>query len=265
MLEQATAQEYIRPSRNGRTRPIMLACADAAGNEVELYTKISRRCDEGAVNLVREAIAACLAADLGLPIMQPFLVDLPPAWVASVPDAGLRTDIAASAPVAFGSRIAGPQFAIWQPGMILRPEMIPAALAIFTFDAIIQNVDRLVKNPNCLVLGPNLRIIDHELAFAHRLILGWRPPWTAGAMQSLAVPPSIHTFYTGLRKQSLDFTPIRAAWSALSDGRIDAYAAALPLAWGGAGCQAAVDAISLIKDARDHIEGCLAEVHRVLT
>lgn len=265
MLEQVTAQEYVRSSRNGRTRPILLACTNAAGDDVELYAKVSRRCDEGTTNLVREAVAACLAADLGLPIMQPYLVDMPPGWVASVPDQTLRADIAASAPIAFGSRIAGSQFNAWHPGITLRGEMMASALAIFTFDAIVQNVDRRVENPNCLVLGPTLRIIDHELAFAHRLLIGWRPPWTPGAMQSLSMPPSIHIFYSGLRKQSLDFTPIRAAWSALPDGRIDAYAAALPSAWGGAACQAAVDAIRLIKEARDNIEGCLAEVQRVLT
>jgi len=265
MLERVTAQEYVRASRNGRTRPILLVCTDAVGGEVELYAKVSSRCDEGTTNLVREAIAACLAADLGLAIMQPFLVDMPPAWIASVPDAALRADIAASAPIAFGSRIAGAQFAAWHPGVTLRAEMVASALAIFTFDAIIQNVDRRVENPNCLVLGPNLRIIDHELAFAQRLLIGWRPPWTPGAMQSLTMPPGLHIFYFGLRKQSLDFTPVRAAWSALPDGRIDDYAATLPSAWGGAASQAAADAICLIKDARDHIDGCLAEVQRVLT
>ena len=263
MLTRVTAVEFARAARNGRTRPVMLVCADAAGTEVELYAKLSARCDLGPASLAREAIAACLAGDLGLPVPQPFLVDLPAAWVASVPDADLRAAMAGSVPVAFGSRIAGSQFAAWHAGNHLRPEMVATALAIFTFDAIIQNVDRRDGNPNCLVMGDHLRIIDHELAFSHRLIIGWQPPWQIGALQGL-VPPGKHIFRDQLRKHSLDFAPIRAAWFALSDGRIDGYAAALPPEWATAAADVAA-AIRLIKDARDHIDACLAEVQRVLT
>ena len=110
MLERVTAQEYVRPSRNGRTRRLLLVCTNAAGDEVKLYAKVSARCDQGAVNLAREAIASCLAGDLGLPVLQPYLVELPAVWVASVPDAALRADLTASSPVAFGSRVAGRQF-----------------------------------------------------------------------------------------------------------------------------------------------------------
>lgn len=47
----------------------------------------------------------------------------------------------------------------------------PTAAGVLLFDAIIQNPDRRDENPNCLVQGNELRMIDHELAFAHRLIL----------------------------------------------------------------------------------------------
>ncbi len=263
MLERVTAQEYVRPSRNGRTRPLLLVCTNAAGDEVELYAKVSARCDEGAVNLAREAIAACLAGDLGLPVLQPYLVELPAVWIASVPDAALRADLTASSPVAFGSRVAGPQFGAWHGGVTLHDDMVAKALAIFTFDAIIQNYDRRAENPNCLERGTQLRVIDHELAFMHRLILGWRPPWTPGALEGLTVPGR-HIFLAGLRKQNLDFAPVRAAWSTLSDGRIDLYAASLPTVWAKAASDA-TDAIRLIKDARDNIDACLTEIQRVLT
>jgi hypothetical protein len=223
MLTRVTATEFIRAARNGRTKPVMLVCTDPTGAEVELYGKLSARCEQGAVHLAREAIAACLAADLGLPVPQPFLVDLPAAWVAAVPDADIRAAMAASLPVAFGSRLAGPQFATWNPGISLRPEMVETALGIFVFDAIIQNDDRREGNANCLVLGEHLRIIDHELAFAHRLIIGWKPPWQLGGLQGL-VNPGTHIFRDKLRRAELNFDPIRAAWAALSDGRIEGYA-----------------------------------------
>lgn len=263
MLTRVTATEFIRAASNGRTKPVMLACTDPNGAEVELYGKLSARCEQGPVHLAREAIAACLAGDLGLPVPQPFLVALPAAWVAAVPDAEIRAAMAASLPVAFGSRLAGPQFATWNPGIGLRPEMVETALGIFVFDAIIQNDDRREGNANCLVLGEHLRIIDHELAFAHRLIIiGWQPPWQLGGLQRL-VNPGAHIFRDKLRRAALNFDPIRAAWAALSDGRIEGYASALPAEWASAAADAAA-AIRLIKDARDHIDGCLNEIKRVL-
>ncbi|WP_371819031.1 HipA family kinase [Roseococcus sp. SDR] len=263
MLTRVTATEFTRAASNGRTKPVMLACAYPTGDEVELFAKISARCEQGAVHLAREAIAACLAGDLGLPVPQPFLVDLPPAWVAAVPDPDIRAAMAASLPVAFGSRLAGPQFATWNAGITLRPEMVEAALGIFVFDAIIQNDDRREGNANCLVLGEHLRIIDHELAFAHRLIIiGWQPPWQLGGLQRL-VNPGAHIFRDKLRRAALNFDPIRAAWAALSDGRIEGYASALPAEWASAAADTAA-AIRLIKDARDHIDGCLNEIKRVL-
>jgi len=141
--------------------------------------------------------------------------------------------------------------------------MVEAALGIFVFDAIIQNDDRREGNANCLVMGEHLRIIDHELAFAHRLIFtGWQPPWQLGGLQRL-VNPGAHIFRDKLRRAALNFDPIRAAWAALSDGRIEGYASALPGEWATAAADAAA-AIRLIKDARDHIDGCLNEIKRVL-
>ena len=263
MLKRVVATEFSRAARNGRTRPVMLVCTDADGEEVEVYAKLSARCEQAAVHLAREAIAACLAGDLGLPVPESFLVELPPAWVAAVPDAELRAAMAASQPVAFGSRLAGPQFGTWHSGINLRAEMLETALGILVFDAIIQNDDRRAGNSNCLVLGEHLRIIDHELAFAHRLMLGWQPPWQLGGLQRL-VNPGAHIFRDKLRGAALNFAPIRAAWAGLSDGRVEGYASALPAEWAEAAADAAA-AIRLIKDARDHIDGCLNEVRRVLT
>jgi hypothetical protein len=162
----------------------MLTCTDPTGVEIELFAKLSARCEQGAVNLAREAIAACLAADLGLPVPQPFLVSLAPDWIASVQNVEIRSAMTDSLPVAFGSRLAGPQFGTWHAGSSLRPSMVETALGIFVVDAIIQNDDRRDGNANCLVMGEHLRIIDHELAFAHRLIIGWQPPWRLGVCRS---------------------------------------------------------------------------------
>ena len=62
-------------------------------------------------------------------------------------------------------------------------------------------------------------------------------------------------FRDKLQRAALNFDPIRAAWTALSDGRIEGYASALPGGWASAAADAAA-AIRLIKDARDQLAGC---------
>lgn len=59
-----------------------------------------------------------------------------------------------------------------------------------------------------------------------------------------------HIFRDKLRGAALNFDPIQAAWAALSDGRIEGYASALPGEWASAAVDVAA-AIRLIKDARE--------------
>jgi hypothetical protein len=266
MLPRATPIAFDRAMGNGRTKPALLVCETQSGEEVEVVAKFSANCDQGVTNLVREVIAACLAGDLGLPIPTPYLLDITPAWTASVTDATTRASIQRSASVAFGSSFAGAQFSAWNDGTPLRPAMVPVALATFVFDVIIQNPDRRSSNPNCLVRGDTFRIFDHELAFlayhSSHSIIGWKPPWVLG---SFRVPEQadLHIFLRKLRHESLDFSPVRESWKRLSDSRVDGYASTIPVEWAQAVAEVA-SAISLIKAARDQIDGCLVEIQRVL-
>jgi len=266
VLRHATPIAFDRAMGNGRTKPALLVCETQEGEEVDVVAKFSANCDQGVTNLAREVIAACLAGDLGLPIPTPYLLDITPAWAASVTDATIRANIQCSAPVAFGSSFAGAQFSAWNDGTTLRPAMVPTALATFVFDAIIQNPDRRSSNPNCLVRGDTFRIFDHELAFlaysASHSIIGWQPPWVPGSF-SIPEPPDRHIFMRKLHGENLDFDRVRESWKQLTDSRIDGYAGTIPAEWG----QAAEDvgsAITLIKSARDNIDACIVEIQRVL-
>lgn len=261
MIERAVLARIDRPSAQGRTGPLLAACETECGQEVEVFLKLSAGCDQGVVNLAREAVAACLAADLGLPIPRPWLIEIPPEIVRAVADPAVAAKLKDSAPVAFGSTRA-PGFAVWTSGMRLSDSMRSIAVAILLFDAIIQNPDRRAENPNCLFRGDELRIIDHELAFAHRLILLWRPPWAVGGMQDLETPGR-HIFVHVLKGEALDFADARRRWATLSDGQLAEYAQAMPPEWRSA--QADVDAaLQLIKDARVNIDACITELGRVL-
>jgi hypothetical protein len=262
MLRRVVATQFDRPSRSGKTRPLFLTCTDPDGAEVEIVAKLSAGCEQQAVSLARELIAACLAGDLGLPVPEPVLVELRPAWIESVSDGDVHRLLRASLPVAFGSRHVGNQFSTWKPAARLTERMVPVALAIFVFDAVIANPDRRTENPNCLVKGEEIRIIDHEMALTHHLVVPRLTPWRPGALQNL-MSPGRHIFRDKLRGRLLDFSPVLAAWANLSDSIVEGYATVVSAEWASAAADAAA-AVQTIKDVRDHMEECLVEIRRVL-
>jgi hypothetical protein len=180
MLTRVTAIEHHSVITSGKSRPSRIVGERPDGTTVELVAKFSAGCEEREASLAREVIAACLAADLRLPVPEPFLVDVRGDWADQVRDAAQRARIKASSRVAFGSRQITGGYSVWHREMQIDEATLPVAAAIFTFDAIIQNVDRRIDNPNCLVKGSQLRIFDHELAFTHGVVIGWKPPWSLG-------------------------------------------------------------------------------------
>ena len=265
MLKRVTAVEFVRQATRGRTKPSQLVCETADGETVEVYAKFSAGCDQREVNLTREVVAACLAADLELPVPEPFLIEIPPDWADTVQDDECRSRIKASSTIAFGSKLVTRQFSIWNSGTIISDTMLPTAAAIFVFDAIIQNPDRRSENPNCLVRGDQLRIIDHELALALDVpIIGWKPPWILGGLNSMETPGN-HIFRAGLRRCTIDFGPIQNSWKALSDDRFAEYRSGIPAEWKSESVETSVErAMTHIGNARDNIEACLQEIRRVL-
>ena len=263
MPGRVTAVEVIREARSGRTKPVLVLCEDDTDEATEVFCKLSAGCFEDVTSLAREVVAACLAIDLNLPVPTPYLVEIPStlASVVTVPDIAER--LGASSPVGFGSANVGNQFSVWTSGSRVSESMLPSALGAFVFDAVIDNADRKPSNPNCLVAGERLRLIDHELAFPSTAGLpGWRPPWQAGALSWLDRVDG-HLFCRDLKVRNLDFGPLRRLWSAISDDRLLAYQQAVPPEWDAA--HAAVqEALERVRNARDNLDGVIAETRRVL-
>lgn len=261
MIPRAVLTRIDRKADAGRTAPLRGVVEADDGTEAEAFVKLSAGCDQGASNLAREVIAACLASDLGLPVPQPWIVEVPPEILPAVVDLEIANQLNQSLPVAFGSTVA-PGFVVWTPGHRLTDTLRSDAAAALLFDAIIQNPDRRAENPNCLVKGEELCFIDHELAFTHRLALLWSPPWDLGGMRELETPGR-HIFVSELKGTLVDWTAIKSRWAGLPDARLQEYAGTIPPEWSAA--QADVDAaVQLIADARDNIDGCVAEIGRVL-
>ncbi|MHB8413789.1 MAG: HipA family kinase [Acidiferrobacteraceae bacterium] len=264
MLRHVTAIRFDGRVKSGRTMPCRMGCEAADGAEVDVVAKLSDGCDRKVAALVMEAIAALLAADLDLPIPEPFLVTLEPEFVAGLPDETVAAMARCSSPVAFGSKQLPPGYTSWPSGKAIPREAIATATEIFAFDALIANDDRRTENPNCLFSGASLAIYDHEMAFpSTEGIIGWQPPWKLGSLEYLKQRRR-HLFFEQLCGKAVNCDRFARAWRAVTDERLAAYKAALPDEWSSAS-QHADKALLYIRQVRANIEAALEEVRRVIS
>jgi hypothetical protein len=257
VIATVEAVAFVRLLSSGRTKPALCICERANGSRVDVIVKQAAGCDAGIAGLSREAIAACLAADLGLPVCEPLWVKVPSGLIA-------ETTPSITPTIAFGSRYAGPQYGTWISGTKLDGSL---ASQIMFFDAVIQNFDRRVGNPNLLVRGDDVRIIDHEAAFIYGRdrVIGWIPPWQLGGMQAV-VNPSGHILRSLLSVDSIDEVRIKAAWSKIDEGKLREYRQALPPEFreNTTTMEQVERALTLVREACQRIDECLAEFRRVL-
>lgn len=263
MLSHVTAVRFDGRVQSGRTVPCRLTCEAADGAEVEVVAKLSDGCDRKAMALVMEAIAAMLAADLDLPVPEPFLVTLEPEFIAGVPDETVSDMARRSNPVAFGSKHLPPGYTSWPVGKAIPKDALATAAEIFAFDVLIVNDDRRSVNPNCLFSGSSLAIYDHEMAFFTEGIVGWQPPWEISSLDSFKQTRR-HLFSEQLCGKAVNFDRFAGAWLTITNERLAAYRAALPDAWNAAS-QHADQALMYIGQVRDNIEAAPQEVRRVIS
>ncbi|MCK7468807.1 MAG: hypothetical protein MZU91_12240 [Desulfosudis oleivorans] len=178
MLDSLTATRFDRRMTKGRTGPFLLECETVAGDAVEVVAKFNgpQLPVEG---LVREALCAMLAADLGLPVPACYCVHLQPDFLAAVASThGAEAAVlAAAVPVGFGSAKLPPGFSAWMPGRSIPKGMQQGAAEIYAFDLLVQNPDRRPDNPNLQVQGRALRDLRSRTGPRHR-----RHPVLAPAM-----------------------------------------------------------------------------------
>lgn len=231
MFKKIFASELIRKMSNGRTSPCLIICEDGL-RDVEVVVKFSSGCFQHERNLIIEAIAAMLGADLGLPIPEPFLVAIDEVFVDSIHDERLKTFIGGSNRLAFGSKKLPDGFAVWPTHGRIKEELSQTAAEVFIFDAIVINSDRRPENPNCLYSGREIGIFDHELSFASNQIMFWKAPWLEGGFDNMIMPNN-HIF----APINFDVAPkqlerFKDAWNSIPDGRFQEYCDAIPKEWG---------------------------------
>ncbi|MGO8675479.1 MAG: HipA family kinase [Limisphaerales bacterium] len=233
---------FHRPMGVGKTAPSLITCVQPDGSHVELVVKFAGGCEGGTGSLLREAVAALMAADLDLPVPQPFQVSLGPDFVATIPDADERYRVAKKNATAslgwnFGSRKIPAGFSTLLKGQAISRVLLPAAAEILAFDTFVANPDRTVANPNCQSNGREFAIYDHEMAFRTEGVLFWKPPWEKGGILFSKTQPDglRHVFVRDLRGTEPDFSRFGGAFDVLTDARMDEYHSALPVEWLGDG------------------------------
>jgi hypothetical protein len=226
----------------GKSAPSLVTCLQERGKEEELVVKFAGGCEAGNGSLIREAVAAMMAADLDLPVPEPFLVMVEEKFVTEIPEWNDRyrqakRNAGASIGWNFGSKKLPPGFTTILKGRRIPPVLKPTAAEILAFDVFIANFDRTVANPNCLSNGTEFAIFDHELAFHTKSILFWKPPWEKDAISfPKGQPDNIrHVFMEELRGSEPDLERLAGAFDVLTDARLSEYQKALPPEWIGDG------------------------------
>jgi hypothetical protein len=262
MISRAVATRYDKVADGGRNQPLLVLVETDAGVEHEVYMKPSGRPEMSVTGMAHEVLASCIGGHVGLPVCKPFLVELLPEWIESVPDPAVRAMLEASNPIAFASEAAGLGWLKWTPEEILTAARRPDALAIFAFDLFAENPDRKPSNPNLLFKGDAFKVIDHELALMVRVLFPRPTPWQTG-YASMMLAADRHVFAAKLKGGTTEVGPIRSAWAGLSDADLSAYVAALPPEWAEA-TDSVTAAVTHIRAVRDRIDECLAEMRRAL-
>lgn len=262
MLESVTATRFDRRMTNGKTKPCLMACDCEDGTEVEVVVKLSGGCERGVGGLVTEAIVAMFAADLELPVPQPYLVRVEPALVELIPDVEIKELAAKSSGVAFGSRLLPPSHSVWLHSRAIPQPLQQQAIEIFALDALLLNADRRPSNPNCQSNGSTFAIYDHELCFLPPLFAPM--PWVPNGLEYLRADEGSHLFRSGLQGTLVDLSRFAGAVEAITPARIHQYLEALPHEWSAAE-GVAKSATEHLSALRDNIEAAITEVTRVLS
>jgi len=217
----------------GRTKPCLITCegTTAEDDDVQVVVKFSAGCFEKEKNLAIEAISAMLAADLKLPVPEPFLIDIDDDFIGSISDAEIKAHITSSNRVAFGSKLLPNGFGAWLKNGRIPKELTQVAAEVFIFDAIIVNADRRPTNPNCLTTGEVIAIFDHELSFAMNQELFWKEPWHEQGFEKIAESTN-HIFApVFFEEKPLELNRFKAAWRNIPFERFRQYCEALPTEW----------------------------------
>jgi len=161
-LPTYTASRYLQPLREGGSLPAVVD-TDGGGRWVVKF----RGAGQGARALIAELIVGEIARELGLPVPELALIDVPPPFGRGEPDTEIQELLQRSHGVNVGLRYLDGAFNFdaYAAGDLVTADF---ATALVWLDALTTNPDRTPRNPNLLVWERRPWLIDHGSAlYAH--------------------------------------------------------------------------------------------------
>lgn len=228
-----SADGFVRPMKVGRTGALLLACKDNGNRAFEVVVKL-RGPEMTTKAQIAELVSAQLAADLGLEVPTPAVVDVPKGFEVIVSDPLAAAAVKRSPGLNFGCAHLGASFTIWPADRTPIGATRDQAAAVFAFDALVQNPDRRTTNPNLWSRSDRIGVFDHEQAFAflYTTILGDPPrPWHPANQVTDFRFLEQHVFYAALRGGTVDLDEFEERLGKLTKRQVDGYFAPLPKEW----------------------------------
>lgn len=260
MISHLQATAFLRPMASGRTKPCLMLCEEEEGSPEEVVVKLRAGIETKEMGSTSEVMASLFARDLDLPVPTPRLVEIESGFDQAIAEVEFARRIRESVGWNFGSTKIAAGFTTWPRGKQIPLLLRQLAAEIFVFDTVIQNPNRRKGNPNILWKGDELYIYDHEMSLTFFLPqLGWQPPWTGKGLEFL----TDHVFYDQLKGTEFDLNRLTGAFEAISDDRLNQYAAAVPDDW-KINKDCAKPIVDYLKEARQNLSEIISAARRLL-
>ncbi len=176
-LPRLTAQLYRDTFTHGANLPGLVVARDPQTRKpTECVVKFRGAERMSPEACCRELLAAFIAKEWGIRVVEPVLVEVIPEFVESQRGKPQYQMLLQSGGLNYGS-VYVPGYDTIPVHQPLNEAEVPQAQQIVAFDLFVQNPDRRVEKPNLMSNGRELVIYDHELAFGfvHDIFKNPRP------------------------------------------------------------------------------------------
>jgi hypothetical protein len=165
MIQELTAQAFLRVMKGGRTEPLLVTANTARGIE-PFVVKLFRTEEIKKRNSVQnEVLGNVLAKEFGLSVPEPALIEFNSDFLKTLPFDQLTRVTSMDSRIKFATRQCEgvPQYITGLRSDYIQKKISPDTL--FAFDTLIRNADRTNGKPNLLMGTDTAFVIDHELGF----------------------------------------------------------------------------------------------------
>jgi hypothetical protein len=165
-LQEIFALRFNDNLSQSANKPILVSGVDKHSNEKgDFVVKFKNAGRMSAEASMRELLASFIAMEMDIPVVEPVIVEITPAFVNLL----IGNEAWAAANKSKGNNY-GSRYVREHSTLLLNKGLnnhqLPLAQNIFAFDMFIQNTDRTNIKPNLFTNGNDMIIFDHETSFA---------------------------------------------------------------------------------------------------